>query len=84
MRGVANIQLGFFSVAAPLIGCSSQAPIPYFGPEIRLTVIGNPIVGATGLQYGTVEVSIEELRGEATGKESSLWLSVPPEREVLR
>lgn len=40
----------------------------YCGPEMRLTVIGSPITGATGSKYGTVEVSIEELRGQATGQ----------------
>ena len=69
MRGFGNLKLSFLSVATiATIGCSSQEPTPYCGPEIRLTIVGNSISGATGSQYGTVEVTVEELRGQATGQ----------------
>ena len=67
VRGATTLKACSLSIAiAAAVGCSSQAPPPYCGPEIRLTVIGSPIAGAAGLQYGTVEVSIGELRGQAT------------------
>lgn len=66
--GIGNLKVSFFFAIVSAIGCSSQGPIPYCGPEIRLTVIGNSISGAAGTQYGTVEVTIEELRGQATGQ----------------
>lgn len=67
MRLTRNVRLRLAGLAVAYgvgLGCSSTYD-PYCGPEIRITVVGNQIRGSTGIDYGLVDVTVEERRGDA-------------------